>query len=117
MARVARFSRFFCSPPGWYGTIFGPALPVGFPVTARRVVRGGSWNNNRTNARAAYRNFNAPDNRNNNIGFRVVCASHTFNSFNGAGYACCEPTYRLRLDLAVLLGLVADSGLRPEAKG
>ena len=46
--------------------MLGPALPVGFPVTARRVVRGGSWNNNQTNA---------PDNRNNNIGFRLVCAS------------------------------------------
>ncbi len=55
--------------------MLGPALPVGFPVTARRVVRGGSWNNNQTNARAAYRNDNAPDNRNNNIGFRLVCAS------------------------------------------
>lgn len=55
----------------------GPALPAGFPVTARRAVRGGSWNNNQTNARAAYRNFNAPDNRNNNIGFRLACPSHT----------------------------------------
>ncbi len=53
----------------------GPALPAGFPVTARRVVRGGSWNNNQTDARAAYRNNNAPDNRNNNIGFRLACSS------------------------------------------
>jgi formylglycine-generating enzyme required for sulfatase activity len=37
------------------------------------VVRGGSWNNNSNNARAAYRNNNHPDNRNNNIGFRLVC--------------------------------------------
>jgi hypothetical protein len=36
------------------------------------VLRGGSWNNNQNNARAAYRNNNTPDNRNNNIGFRVV---------------------------------------------
>jgi len=40
-------------------------------------VRGGSFNNNRNNARCAYRNRNHPDNRNNNIGFRVV-ASHIF---------------------------------------
>jgi hypothetical protein len=40
------------------------------------VVRGGSWNNNQDNARAAYRNHNTPDNRNNNLGFRVVCSSH-----------------------------------------
>ena len=39
-------------------------------------MRGGSWNNNQDNARAAYRNNNTPDNRNNNLGFRVVCSSH-----------------------------------------
>jgi formylglycine-generating enzyme required for sulfatase activity len=36
------------------------------------AVRGGSWNNNRNNARCAYRNRNVPDNFNNNLGFRVV---------------------------------------------
>ncbi|MFZ4629996.1 MAG: formylglycine-generating enzyme family protein, partial [Blastocatellia bacterium] len=41
-------------------------------AAARRLVRGGSWNNNQDNARAAYRNNNHPANRNNNIGFRVV---------------------------------------------
>jgi hypothetical protein len=35
-------------------------------------LRGGSWNNNNVNARAANRNNNHPANRNNNIGFRVV---------------------------------------------
>ncbi|MCL4880430.1 MAG: SUMF1/EgtB/PvdO family nonheme iron enzyme [Anaerolineae bacterium] len=40
-------------------------------------LRGGSWNNNQDNARAAYRNNNNPDNRNNNIGFRVVVSSHS----------------------------------------
>ncbi|NDD65557.1 MAG: hypothetical protein EBZ36_16515 [Acidobacteria bacterium] len=43
---------------------------VGHAVT---LVRGGSWNNNQDNARAAYRNNNHPANRNNNNGFRVVC--------------------------------------------
>ncbi len=38
----------------------------------RRVLRGGSWNNNNQNARAAYRNRNNPSNRNNNNGFRLV---------------------------------------------
>jgi hypothetical protein len=42
-----------------------------------RVVRGGSFNNNQRNARCAYRNNNNPDNRNDNIGFRVV-VSHIF---------------------------------------
>jgi len=36
------------------------------------TVRGGSWNNNRMNARCAYRNRNVPDNFNNNVGFRLV---------------------------------------------
>jgi hypothetical protein len=35
-------------------------------------LRGGSWNNNRDNARVTERNRNNPDNSNNNIGFRVV---------------------------------------------
>ena len=33
--------------------------------------RGGSWNNNARNARAANRNNATPDNRNNNLGFRL----------------------------------------------
>ncbi|MBI4871803.1 MAG: SUMF1/EgtB/PvdO family nonheme iron enzyme [Candidatus Riflebacteria bacterium] len=36
-----------------------------------RLIRGGSWNNNANNLRAAYRNNNTPTNRNNNIGFRA----------------------------------------------
>jgi len=57
------------------------ALPVGQPGTIRRVARGGSWNNNQDNARAAYRNNNHPDNRNNNIGFRLVCVAHIVQAF------------------------------------
>jgi len=38
------------------------------------VLRGGSWNNNPRNCRSACRNNNNPDARNNNNGFRVVCA-------------------------------------------
>ena len=37
-----------------------------------RVVRGGSWNNNPRNLRAANRNRNTTGNRNNNSGFRVA---------------------------------------------
>ncbi len=36
-------------------------------------MRGGSFNNEPRNCRAAYRNDNAPSNRNDNLGFRVVC--------------------------------------------
>jgi hypothetical protein len=39
-----------------------------------RVNRGGSWNNNASNCRSANRNRNTPDNRNNNLGFRVAVA-------------------------------------------
>ncbi|MFM9939438.1 MAG: SUMF1/EgtB/PvdO family nonheme iron enzyme [Hyphomicrobiaceae bacterium] len=35
-------------------------------------MRGGSWNNNPQNLRSANRNNNQPDNRNNNIGFRLA---------------------------------------------
>jgi len=37
-----------------------------------RVLRGGSFNNDTRNLRAANRNHNEPDNRNNNTGFRCV---------------------------------------------
>ena len=43
----------------------------------RRVVRGGSFDNNQNNVRCAYRNRNDTDNRNNNVGFRVV--AHGFH--------------------------------------
>ncbi|MDZ7291511.1 MAG: SUMF1/EgtB/PvdO family nonheme iron enzyme [candidate division KSB1 bacterium] len=35
-------------------------------------MRGGAWNNNPHNVACAHRNNNKPDNRNNNIGFRVA---------------------------------------------
>ncbi|TVP65950.1 MAG: hypothetical protein EA342_13180 [Leptolyngbya sp. LCM1.Bin17] len=38
-------------------------------------MRGGSWYDNPDNCRSAIRNRNNPGNRNNNIGFRVVCVS------------------------------------------
>jgi len=41
---------------------------------SNRVLRGGSWNNNAQNCRAANRNNNTPDNSNNNIGFRLALA-------------------------------------------
>jgi hypothetical protein len=36
------------------------------------VWRGGSFNNNRRNARSSYRNNNQPDEQNQNLGFRVA---------------------------------------------
>ncbi|MDJ0805854.1 MAG: SUMF1/EgtB/PvdO family nonheme iron enzyme [Gammaproteobacteria bacterium] len=38
----------------------------------RRVLRGGSWNNKPEWLRSSARNRNNPDNRNNNLGFRVL---------------------------------------------
>ena len=46
-------------------------------VGSNRVKRGGSWNNNAGNCRVANRNNNSPDNRNNNIGFRLAHSSVT----------------------------------------
>ena len=71
-----------CAPSGWIwmessraelltaGLRCSGGNAAGFSATH---LRGGSWNNNRDNARAAYRNNNDPSNRNNNTGFRVVC--------------------------------------------
>ncbi len=46
--------------------------PTGKGEGSNRVKRGGSWNNNARNCRSANRNRNNPDNRNNNIGFRLA---------------------------------------------
>jgi formylglycine-generating enzyme required for sulfatase activity len=36
------------------------------------MIRGGSWNNKPANLRVANRNRHKPDNRNNNLGFRLA---------------------------------------------
>ena len=43
-----------------------------FSKDSNRVNRGGSWNNEARNCRVSNRNNNTPDNRNNNLGFRLV---------------------------------------------
>ena len=57
----------------WYGDYPSGSVtdPVGPKTGSDRVIRGGSWNNNAANCRSANRNRNTPDNRNNNVGFRV----------------------------------------------
>ncbi|MGC2221792.1 MAG: SUMF1/EgtB/PvdO family nonheme iron enzyme, partial [Methylocella sp.] len=55
------------------GGRFDPANTLeAWTAPCRRVVRGGSWNNNPQNLRSANRNRNTTDNRNNNLGFRVA---------------------------------------------
>ena len=45
-------------------------------MSSKRVVlRGGAFNNESRNAGCAYRNRNNPNNRNDNIGFRVVAST------------------------------------------
>jgi formylglycine-generating enzyme required for sulfatase activity len=48
-------------------------LGTGYNATDR-VQRGGSWNNDADNCRAAYRNYSTPGNRNPNLGFRPAKA-------------------------------------------
>jgi hypothetical protein len=42
---------------------------------SNRVNRGGGWNNDAVNCRSANRNHDAPGNRNDNLGFRLVSTS------------------------------------------
>ena len=48
------------------------ATPQGPVSGSDRVLRGGSWINNATYGRTAYRSSNSPGNRNNNLGFRLA---------------------------------------------
>jgi hypothetical protein len=55
-------------------------------------VRGGGWNNIQRNVRAAYRNNNTPDNRNNNLGCRVCVVPHLiFRGFDVAAVCHMAP--------------------------
>ncbi|MBN1138409.1 MAG: SUMF1/EgtB/PvdO family nonheme iron enzyme [Anaerolineae bacterium] len=80
---ASRAGRITVAHPGWLDPVVALAGgPSGHPGAGagrgdRRVVRGGSFNNNRNNARCAYRNRNNPNNRNNNSGFRVVVSHNS----------------------------------------
>jgi formylglycine-generating enzyme required for sulfatase activity len=49
------------------------------PPGARRVVRGGAWNGGRGLARASFRGGDAPGDRSDNVGLRVVRSSPSFS--------------------------------------
>ena len=72
------------------GGRFDPAKPLeAWTAPCRRVVRGGSWNNNPDNLRSANRNRNTTDNRNNNLGFpgRPHAFRRSRRHYGGAGCA------------------------------
>jgi formylglycine-generating enzyme required for sulfatase activity len=62
----------------------GPGVVVTFKnddftnVTIGRVCRGGSWNYNPNNLRAAYRSGDVPSDCNNLLGFRCLLSSAGF---------------------------------------
>ncbi len=60
----------------WYHDSYEEAPTDGIawesPEGKYRVVRGGGWNKNSQNCRTANRNRNTPDNRNNNLGVRLL---------------------------------------------
>ncbi len=66
------------------------ALCVGSSRKVRRVLRGGAFNNNTRNVRCAYRNRNETNERDNNVGFRVMLAAHDFQALFS------EPLFRKR---------------------
>jgi hypothetical protein len=77
------------------------------------VVRGGAWNNNQDNARATFRNHNDPNNRNNEIGVRLVCLAHIFAPFNGASGIVFHPTRSVAgLPTVVGTGSASSTGRR-----
>jgi hypothetical protein len=78
--------------------MFPRLLGCDLPCTGRgggpkgAVLRGGAFNNNERNVRCAYRNRNNPNNRNNNIGFRVVCGVPRFSSMPEMSGGATSPT-------------------------
>jgi formylglycine-generating enzyme required for sulfatase activity len=60
----------------WYGAQYYTSGAINDPrgpsSGSFRGFRGGSWDNNAINSRCANRNRNTPDNRNNNLGFRIA---------------------------------------------
>ncbi|MFM7167784.1 MAG: SUMF1/EgtB/PvdO family nonheme iron enzyme [Planctomycetaceae bacterium] len=55
-----------------------------FSKGSDRVIRGGSWNSNARNVRAASRNRNDPGNADNNLGFRPLNSAFCLTSQRNA---------------------------------
>jgi hypothetical protein len=73
------------------------------------VLRGGAFNNNERNVRCACRNRNNPNNRNNNIGFRVAVASHA-SRLKAIGCSCPSA----QVGNAVYLWMTAETEMKKE---
>jgi len=62
----------------WYNRVYylnsSKKNPTGPESGTRRVVRGGSWNNNAEYCRVSYRDSYHPGGRSNSIGFRLACS-------------------------------------------
>jgi sulfatase modifying factor 1 len=60
----------------WYDSNYYENSPVDNPkgpaIGLKRVLRGGSWNYDALNCRTTFRDYNTPDSRHNNFGFRLV---------------------------------------------
>lgn len=63
-----------CQLPGSQTGLFCQVSLPGVTTVSgsNRVMRGGSWNNDASNCRSAYRNNATPGNRNDNLGFRLL---------------------------------------------
>src|SRR5947209_9633277 len=75
------------------------------PERGHHVWRGGSFNNDRRNARSSYRNNNQPDEQNQNLGFRLAggrgtgltaCCQSPVEESAGACYSTSGPRSRRR---------------------
>lgn len=60
----------------WYGAYTGGSAtnPTGPATGTEKVIRGGSWFRSASDCRSAKRLANPPDNRNGDVGFRIVLA-------------------------------------------
>lgn len=78
-----------------------------------RVNRGGSWNNNASNCRAANRNRNNPGNRNNNLGFRPAPAPPALDrrvtGLDGTGQRPSPDSFGQTLNQPLGVGSLADA--------